>query len=286
MHENDRRAAQEPDSSITEAMRAYHAGLYVPDGDLAWELMGRRLEEAKPSRLWRRHARRTAAAAGIMLALHIIFGAQNPVLAIARLFIQAHHGTGSTSVTFGNFEINDPKGMLTSPPPEEERHGGVGGAGGAYIPQSGAGTGIGAEPENVKPANRLDFRTVEEANRRTAYAIKAPAYLPEGTALANVFMFLPEGGDKSSGATLEYVNQADRNGFQLEEGIVTGTYSTATSVSDPDAVVKEVEVRGSRGAMLVSGKYVFLEWLTDTMSFRLSGMLTEEEALTIARSVK
>lgn len=286
MREDNNHAATGTDLRMTEVMRDYHASLPIPDGEAAWEFMSARLTGhagRNRSRSWLHRLKLAGVAAALMLMLQLVFGELNPVEAITKFFLETKRSSTATSVNFGNYDMSNPTGMLTDPPPPEDFYARVAEPG-EVVPQQLY------EPENDRPlpsptpSNHLEFSTIEEAQPLVAFPIQEPADLPANMALANVTM-LRENEEKTSFITLKYEGE-DGKAFYLDEGLVGDNYSASTSVTDPEAVVKEIKIGSARGVILISGRYVHMQWLTDTMSYRLHGILTEKEAMKIARSIK
>ncbi|MDF2926998.1 MAG: hypothetical protein K0R57_5912 [Paenibacillaceae bacterium] len=283
MREKHGAAFHESEPRLQEAMRQYHSQLDIPDGQAAWELMKQRLDDRKRVfRPWRQRLKLAATAAGIMIFLHLFFGALNPVQAISKYFLEVYYGPSATSVSFGNYDMKDPQGMLTAPPPEEDRHGRV------------------VRPEEVVPhsfvpaeeaasygqPDRLEFATVEEAAPLVDFPVMVPPHLPDGTVLQTALLFLGEKEEKSGEIILNYHNKAAGYSFQLTQRLLAEQYGSAMTISDPDAVVKEVSINGHKGVILVSGgNFVHLQWMTSSMSFVLSGLISEKEAMKVARSI-
>lgn len=287
---------------IPNAVEAYHAGLIVPGGEAAWERISGRLADRRRLHVWNRRLRLAGVAVLVMLAVQLFFGGLKPVQALARFFLEVRQHEGTTSMLFGDYDWKEPAGMLTGPPPKEERYGRTARSDEAVAPFSteqgrsykeqfrAAEGGLdGREPVSHDAAaesygGRRQLASVEEAALLVSFPILTPRQLPEGISLKQVVVFLNHGEEKSGGVFLEYRSDSG-GGFEVHQMRKAEQYGSATTVSDPDAQVKEVAVGHSRGVILISGSFVHLQWLTDTMSYTVSGLLTEKEALAIACSL-
>lgn len=276
---------------IPNPVEAYHAGLIVPGGEAAWERISKRLADRRRLHVWNRRLRLAGVAVLVMLAVQLLFGGLKPVQALARFFLEIRQNEGTTSMLFGDYDWKEPAGMLTGPPPRGELYGRTARSDEGHKGQLTAAEGEldSGEPVSHDAAaesygGRRQLASVEEAALLVSFPILTPRQLPEGISLKQVVVFLNHGEEKSGGVFLEYRSDSG-GGFEVHQMRKAEQYGSATTVSDPDAQVKEVAVGHSRGVILISGSFVHLQWLTDTMSYTVSGLLTEKEALAIACSL-
>jgi hypothetical protein len=100
-----------------------------------------------------------------------------------------------------------------------------------------------------------------------------PQYLPKGYSFANSY-----GGRLVK--VLEYTD--DINQIVISQGRSTSDLKLDTE----DAEVKELTINGKQGLLITEGDRTILFWYDDEFSFTITGQISEEEIMTIFRSMK
>lgn len=279
--------AQETEPRLTEALQDFHAALPIPDGAEAWERMNERLKAGKPEKPWKHWLKLGVVAAGLTLVIHLLFGMVNPVQAIFRYYFEVYRGDNFTSVSFGNYDTKvPPEGMLTAPPPEEDRYG-------KYIPGESRTLEPGEQvpvPVNAAPdPNERIYTSLKEAAPFVSFPIHMPDPMPEGYELKQVRFYLHPGEEKTSLIWITMWNASARSEIHLQEMPYSPDSRTGMSMTiggDPDVKVRELDVGGGRGILILMKNFAEVHWYTDTMNFRLQGPFNEKEILRMAESLK
>jgi hypothetical protein len=286
MHEDRQRMDHDSDARLMELLREFHADIPIPGGEQAWESMHARLSDRAPLRRkarWKRRSRLGlgASAAGSLLLVYLLFGGVNHVKALTAYFMKPHQGIGVTSVEFGNYDGAERKGMLTAPPPEKDMYG--------YVGEGFTRTLAPGETPSAPvqdPSGGTEVLTLDQAKAAASFHLGVPEYVPEGFAFKEALPVRQDPEAKSHMVTLVYERTGGPGSFSLMQIPVSGRAGSAISVAGTDIVTKEVTVRGSIGVIMIGDGHVNLRWIADSISYTLSGGLTEQEAMKIAESIR
>ncbi|WP_438445943.1 DUF4367 domain-containing protein [Gorillibacterium sp. sgz5001074] len=293
MRDNRRPSASESETRLAEALRAYYGELPVPDGSEAWESMndrwnggmGRKHGEAKhPIRYWLKLG---VVAAALTLIIHLLFWAVNPVQAIMRYYFEVYKSGDVTDITFGNYDMSEPpKGMLTGPPPEEDKHGKFV-RGETRILGPGETPPMMANPSPPPDPYERVYGSVEEAQPHLAFPVRLPSPMPTGYLTEQVRFYLSPGEDKGTMAWMIFRNPETRDTLYVSESFHNGAkMGFATTIGGTEDVeVRELDVAGTRGILIKTKMYAEIRWYTDTMYYELRGRFPEKEILAMADSI-
>ncbi|XID94496.1 hypothetical protein ACF3MZ_08235 [Paenibacillaceae bacterium WGS1546] len=126
--------------------------------------------------------------------------------------------------------------------------------------------------------------TYEEARAAYGDDLHTPTFVPEGFSLNQISVTGPRNGE-ATGAVFSYVSPERSFGIFAEKG----------EASLPDRYTQEVDVNGAVG-YLIGGEpspdpealaaNVELHWRSAGVTYMISGLVTENEAVAIARSMK
>lgn len=287
MRDDRQSTDHDSDARLRELLCEYHADIQVPGGEQAWELMQARLSERPPLRrkprwMWRRGLGLGASAAGSLLLVYLLFGGVDSVKALTAYIIKSYKGIGVTTVEFSNYDRADRTGMLTDPPPEKDMYG--------YV---GEGYSRTLAPGETPPASLQDptgggteVLTLDQAREEASFQLGVPEYVPEGFAFKEAQPVRQDRETKSHMVMLVYERTGGPGSYSLMQFPVSGRTGSALSIAGTDIVTKEVTVRGNIGVIAISDGYMNLRWIADSISYTLSGSLTEQEAMKIAESVR
>ncbi|WJH34860.1 DUF4367 domain-containing protein [Paenibacillus sp. CC-CFT747] len=258
---------------VSLAVRRIHHGLAVPDGEEAWVRMQERLaRERRGSRLRPVFSQALAAASLAALLIGAAAGsfALGPAAAETFWF---HVGRkvqdGAVHLWYGRDGDRETARAKTAAPPAQ-------GEGEA----ASTGAGQPAVQRSVVPARPVEMSVPEAVER---WKLPAPARLPEGFA-PDTAQLTPDGEEGLKQALLLYRN-GDRAVLFLYTRTASGQPEGVYSFGGK-AQAREIEINGSPGTLLPGDGYVTVQWPSAYAVLQVSGPLTEEEAVEVARSVR
>ena len=125
--------------------------------------------------------------------------------------------------------------------------------------------------------------SLEDAQEGTAFIIKQPKIVPEGYTLKNVTIFKSD-NEKSDDITLNY--EGSEGYFNMNQKLFGESFSAGITVDNEDAQIDSIDIHG-RSANLLQYKDDFLEliWVTEDHYYSISGTLSKEEIVEIAKSM-
>lgn len=134
------------------------------------------------------------------------------------------------------------------------------------------------EPEMVS----LEL-SIEEAQQETAFFIKQPKFVPEGYVLKNVTILKGEIG-QSNDVYLNY--EGEEGSFEINQKLLEESFSGGVTINNDDAQIDTIDLQG-QSANLLHYENGFLEliWVTDSHYNSISGMLSKDEIVKIAKSL-
>lgn len=252
------------DEALAEEME-----IEIPDPDASWQRVSAAIE-----RRARRHRMRKRLQMIGMMAAAVALGAfvfGNPqrseaFLPVTKIFSEVRDDVISLFQGDKKKLENEPKGMLTAPPPP------------------GTGPVMG---EDYQTKETLTVYSLEEARQSTATTLPQTDYIPEGYAFTKGTLTIDEADKVMSGSML--YDETDKAGFFYVNFWPAKENSlTSASMNKEQDTVENIKI-GDRDAVVLSqpNGQLNMIWNSQMFSFHLiSNKLPKEELIRIANSIR
>lgn len=132
--------------------------------------------------------------------------------------------------------------------------------------------------------NQSYIVSFKEAVELANFKLAVPTYLPDGyrEQEANVHCY----NDHCNNILLVYVNE-EAQLLMVQQTFFEGPYGTGSTYTNV-IETKEISVNGARATMIITSRddYKILTWEKNNKEYQLSGFLSEEDIVAIAKSMK
>ncbi|MBO8127641.1 MAG: DUF4367 domain-containing protein [Peptococcaceae bacterium] len=201
----------------------------------------------------------------------------------------------TVNIAIGRYKDNPPPGITEKmrqtklppatghpPPPPPDTESGF--TSGVSITSTGPETGEAAKVVELSTPSPRKGLSLEEVRAIAPFMVRAPGYVPARFKLKDI-TYRPY-SDLAGEVTFEY-RTASGDHILISQQFATGDVGMGLGFDRDDTVVKEVDIKGNEGLLLEhkGGKYCSLHWFDNASHFRVSGRLSPEEILKVARSM-
>jgi hypothetical protein len=281
MNDHERQSEHSLETLLSESVRSAYDGIPVPDGDGAWRQLQAKMQTKPNGRRGRKVFYTGTAAACLLLLAVLLAGRLDPAFALSNLYYKIKkHSNGFTTITSGNHDPKNHKGAKTAPPPENSEEP-------VYTrstqnPHEGTDAG-----QTVNQADNSETVTLEEARRKVDFPLRIPSELPDGFAIREVRLW-KDFDHKYRMEDVEYRKNEEDFIHIMEQSVPDNLErSKSATFFNQDAVVKNLEVDGTSGVLVLSGSgNVYMDWTSREVNITIHAKLDEEQAVKLARSLK
>ncbi|KXG43748.1 DUF4367 domain-containing protein [Tepidibacillus decaturensis] len=126
--------------------------------------------------------------------------------------------------------------------------------------------------------------SLEEAQKQTAFTIKIPQKIPEEFTLNSVTV-IKQKNQPNKEVYLHY--QGSQRMFMIYEKTIDDSFGASVMADEEDTKIEEVNIHGQQARLLTyKNETLELVWVTSNYYFSISGKLSREEIINIAKSIQ
>lgn len=230
----------------------------IPDSTPSWNALQKKLNRRKRKK---KMAYRIKIVSGIVCASLIISILISGGSITQRTYAHISDFFHDVIQVFLRKPADDPASALTIPPPAFE------------IDNKSNGPSM---PEKA---------SLEDAQKKLAFPIFLPSFVPEGFSLANIWIF-KESDHQYRTAHLEYIDSQNAL-LKINQRLITDNSSIVTEIHEGTGTIENTMVHEYPAVFYsLPDGYMYLEWIAENVKISISGLLTKSEMLKWAVSLK